>query len=38
MLLALKFHWSREEILNLHPSEFEFYVTELARLLKPDNP
>lgn len=38
MLLALKFHWSREEILNLHPAEFEFYVTELANILKKTGP
>lgn len=37
MLLALKFHWSRAEILALPIAEFEFYVNELARLGSPES-
>jgi hypothetical protein len=35
MLLALKFHWSRAEIMSLSISEFEYYVTTLAELNTP---
>lgn len=35
MLLALKFHWSRAEIMNLPIAEFEHYVTELSLLHTP---
>lgn len=34
MLLAMNFHWSREEILKLHPAEFEFYCNEVTELSK----
>jgi hypothetical protein len=37
MLLALKFHWSRADIMNLPIAEFEFYVTTLADLSKPES-
>lgn len=36
MLLALKFHWSRAEIMALPIAEFEFYVTQLSDLIKPE--
>lgn len=35
MLLALKFHWSRAEIMALPIAEFEFYVTKLSELTAP---
>lgn len=31
MLLALKLHWSRAEILSLSVAEFDFYLEELTR-------
>jgi hypothetical protein len=37
MLLALKFHWSRAEIMSLPIAEFEHYVTELAALTNPES-
>jgi hypothetical protein len=37
MLLALKFHWSRSEIMSLPLAEFEFYVNELATLTAPES-
>jgi hypothetical protein len=37
MLLALKFHWSRTEIMTLPIAEFEFYVTELTNLTTPES-
>ena len=37
MLLALKFHWSRAEIMSLPIAEFEFYVQSLIDLNKPES-
>ena len=37
MLLALKFHWSRAEIMSLPIAEFEHYVNELTALNKPES-
>lgn len=37
MLLALKFHWSRQEIMNLSLPEFEYYVTQLIELAAPES-
>lgn len=37
MLLALKFHWSRAEIMSLPIAEFEYYVNELATLSTPES-
>lgn len=36
MLLALKFHWSRQEIMSLPIAEFEYYVTQLTELTAPE--
>lgn len=35
MLLALKLHWSRAEIMSLSIAEFDFYVTTLSELSTP---
>lgn len=35
MLLALKFHWSRESIMALSVAEFQFYTDELTRMAQP---
>lgn len=35
MLLALKFHWSRESIMNLSVAEFSFYTDELTKISQP---
>ena len=37
MLLALKFHWSRAEIMSLSIPEFEFYVKTLSDLSTPES-
>lgn len=34
MLLALKLHWSRAEIMALPLAEFEFYTEQFAEILK----
>jgi hypothetical protein len=36
MLLALKLHWSRAEIMALPIAEFEFYVSALTQLNTPE--
>lgn len=37
MLLALKFHWTRAEIMSLPIAEFNFYVTTLTDLSKAES-
>jgi hypothetical protein len=35
-LLALKFHWSRADILALPIAEFDYYIKTLSDLSQPD--
>jgi hypothetical protein len=35
MLIALKFGWSKAEIMSLPLAEFEFYANKLAEYSKP---
>lgn len=37
MLLAMKFHWSRAEIMSLSAAEMSFYVNRIVELGKDES-